>query len=372
MKTKNKAVITKDQPSITEWFAAIGEIKEANDFRREDNEKSVRLEILFQTIGLPYERPDKMEARELSDFTPHFRTILHKQGHELCALRLIPKKESLPKLRIRGLSVMESYYSWFLKQKINPEDYFVHLCPHSNELLWSSIFVVNRNAIFGEIIRGLHSQLTHGDTKSSLYQFHSNFRSWQWSENDSTMQKVVKDLVQLLLVSSKEKQRKLQQKLNSQFSHNYLTGYFEAVVWPQNKIFFVDYNRILPRFLTTPPPLFFNKKERKIILSGRSAHAGVVKGKVRIVLPSQIKNAHFRTGEILVCDNTDIRYLPLMKKAGAIITNRGNILSHPAIISRELKKPCIVGTKNATSILKNGETVIVDANKGVVKKEGKS
>ncbi|HYC34168.1 MAG TPA: PEP-utilizing enzyme, partial [Candidatus Paceibacterota bacterium] len=71
---------------------------------------------------------------------------------------------------------------------------------------------------------------------------------------------------------------------------------------------------------------------------------------------------------ILVTDNTDVRFLPLMKKAAAIVTDRGGILSHAAIVARELKKPCIVGTKVATKILKDEDLVEVDAQKGVVRK----
>jgi pyruvate,water dikinase len=56
-----------------------------------------------------------------------------------------------------------------------------------------------------------------------------------------------------------------------------------------------------------------------------------------------------------------------MKIAGAIITNQGGITSHAAITSREMKIPCIIGTKIATKVLKDGDLVEVDANRGVVK-----
>jgi hypothetical protein len=60
-------------------------------------------------------------------------------------------------------------------------------------------------------------------------------------------------------------------------------------------------------------------------------------------------------------------FVPLMKKAGAIITNEGGITCHAAIIARELKKPCIIGTKIATQVLKDGDFVEVDADAGVVR-----
>jgi pyruvate,water dikinase len=62
-------------------------------------------------------------------------------------------------------------------------------------------------------------------------------------------------------------------------------------------------------------------------------------------------------------------FLPAMKKASAIITDEGGITCHAAIVSRELKKPCIIGTKIATQILKNGDLVEVDAERGIIKKK---
>ena len=60
-------------------------------------------------------------------------------------------------------------------------------------------------------------------------------------------------------------------------------------------------------------------------------------------------------------------FLPLMKKAVAFITDAGGILSHAAIMARELEKPCIIGTRIASKILKDGDLVEVDADKGIVK-----
>ena len=57
-----------------------------------------------------------------------------------------------------------------------------------------------------------------------------------------------------------------------------------------------------------------------------------------------------------------------MKKAAAIVTEQGGITSHAAIISRELRVPCVIGTKIATKVLKDGDKVEVDATKGIVKK----
>lgn len=55
-----------------------------------------------------------------------------------------------------------------------------------------------------------------------------------------------------------------------------------------------------------------------------------------------------------------------MKKAAAFVTDEGGMLCHAAIVARELKKPCIIGTKFATQILRDGDLVEVDANRGII------
>ncbi|MBI2548741.1 hypothetical protein HYW21_05310 [Candidatus Woesearchaeota archaeon] len=90
----------------------------------------------------------------------------------------------------------------------------------------------------------------------------------------------------------------------------------------------------------------------------------LIEGKVRIVLDPA--SDQFLEGEILVASMTRPEYVPLMKKAKAIITDEGGITSHAGIVSRELSIPCIVGTKIATKILKNGMRVEIDINKGMI------
>ncbi len=101
---------------------------------------------------------------------------------------------------------------------------------------------------------------------------------------------------------------------------------------------------------------------------GQIACAGKAIGKVRIVNTGILKDVPFDTGDILVSVSTTPLYLPLMKKAGAIVVDEGGLASHAAILARELQKPCIIGTGNATRVLKEGDVVEVDAEKGVVRK----
>lgn len=103
-------------------------------------------------------------------------------------------------------------------------------------------------------------------------------------------------------------------------------------------------------------------------VSGVAAYLGpIVRGVVKIVLNSN-EMSGFKPGMILVSPMTAPENLSIMKIASAIVTDEGGITCHAAIVARELKKPCVIGTRNATKIFKDGDLVEVDANKGIVRK----
>jgi phosphoenolpyruvate synthase/pyruvate phosphate dikinase len=103
------------------------------------------------------------------------------------------------------------------------------------------------------------------------------------------------------------------------------------------------------------------------MIKGRVACLGKAQGKVKIVF-SKKEIIKVNKGDILVTNMTSPDYVMAMRKASAIVTDEGGVTCHAAIVSRELGVPCIVGTGNATQILKDGDLVKVDANKGIVEK----
>jgi len=103
------------------------------------------------------------------------------------------------------------------------------------------------------------------------------------------------------------------------------------------------------------------------VLKGSTAFGGKVKGKVRVIL-KQDEMSGFKEGEIFVTVNSNPSFVPALKKSNAIVTDEGGIMCHAAIVARELKKPCIIGTKIATKVLKDGDIVEVNADVGVVRK----
>lgn len=103
-------------------------------------------------------------------------------------------------------------------------------------------------------------------------------------------------------------------------------------------------------------------------LIGQVAFPGKVTGEVRIILNKK-DFAKVKSGEIIVAEMTTPDFIPLLKMAKGIVTNEGGITCHASIISRELKKPCVIGTKIATKVLKNGDIVELDAIRGIIKKQ---
>jgi len=116
---------------------------------------------------------------------------------------------------------------------------------------------------------------------------------------------------------------------------------------------------------------FFNKdlNEIKGVIANKGIYQGIAKVLRTIFSDNVVKEIKkVRKGDILVANTTGPEVMAACERAGAIVTDEGGITSHAAIVSRELGVPCIIGTKIATKIFKDGDYIEVDANKGVVRK----
>lgn len=101
------------------------------------------------------------------------------------------------------------------------------------------------------------------------------------------------------------------------------------------------------------------------LVAGLGASPGVARGNVR-VLRSPDEGRKLLAGEILVAPMTSPDWVPTIRRAAGLVTDSGGVTSHAAIISRELRIPCVVGTRTATRVLRDGELVTVDGAKGRV------
>jgi pyruvate,water dikinase len=102
----------------------------------------------------------------------------------------------------------------------------------------------------------------------------------------------------------------------------------------------------------------------KLLAEGEAVGSKIGQGEVNVI--EEAKDiSQFKKGQVLVTDMTDPDWEPIMKIAGAIVTNRGGRTCHAAIISRELGIPCVIGTGNGTSVIKKGSHITIDCSEGV-------
>ena len=101
------------------------------------------------------------------------------------------------------------------------------------------------------------------------------------------------------------------------------------------------------------------------LVTGLGASPGIASGKVR-VLRSPAEGAQLQAGEVLVAPMTSPDWVPTMRRAAGVVTDAGGMTCHAAIVSRELRIPCIVGAREATRVLRDGEVVTIDGRRGQV------
>ncbi|MFA6429067.1 MAG: PEP-utilizing enzyme [Patescibacteria group bacterium] len=365
MEKVDLATFLKSQISLSEWLEKIGSTK-TTAFRAEDNEKRVRLKVLGDLIGLPSDQPTTFTAQEVADRSETVRAWVDAHSHEKCALRLIPLDPAQPKYRTRGSTVADALV-WFAEQPVDYTAYRVDFMPHPEEHLWSSIFLSSPQGFFGEIVKGSHHQLTQGlHEEGEPMPFYFTNNAWVIKPKDEGAAEHVEQLISMIRVEDPAMQERIKEKLNGTFAEEYLCGYFEAVCTPEFGTWFIDYNRMLWQDMPTitQPP----SAEDTTSLRGQCGSPGCVEGTVRIVSPEDIATSVLEATDILVCSLTSPNYLPLMMQAAGIVTDQGGILSHAAIVARELNKPCVVGTRHATTSFANGDRVLVDATAGTIRK----
>ncbi len=109
--------------------------------------------------------------------------------------------------------------------------------------------------------------------------------------------------------------------------------------------------------------LLSKESDRKILISGQAVGDKIGSGKVKII--TKLSQGHlFNEGDVLVANTTDPDWEPLMKKASAVVTNKGGRTCHAAIVAREIGVPTIVGSINATKLLKDNDKVTVSCSDG--------
>jgi len=353
-------------PPLTDWLKRIN-YPDFEEFNKEDNTKFDRLDTLRKTINLMYDAPETIEAENVVKNHPNFREIMKRRANELCAVRLTPHVLTKTRIHARGLTLKEYTKTWLPSQKINFEDYKLDIIPQNTSMIYSAIFLVNDYGIIGEITKGIHWHLTQGMCEKDFVIFYFNFENWLFSvmNEDSKIdhgQKILKQALEMIRVTNKNKREQLKKTLKAEFTEdNYLKGYFEFFVTPQKTILYNDYNRLIYHKLKN---FRLQINNTQALVKGITVSPGEARGQAKII--KDPKTANIKNGDIIICKKITIDYLPLIKKAGAIISEQGSLLSHFTIIAREMKKPYLVNAINAIKKIPDNSKIILDGDSGSV------
>jgi len=235
----------------------------------------------------------------------------------------------------------------------------------------------DRSKIIIEAVYGLGEAIVGGEVTPDLYIVEKEglristkkiaTQDWQLIKNPDGSDENAN--IKVALSHSSQNQQKISDddiihlaKLAKQLEGHYQSP--QDIEWAKedNRIFIVQTRPVTTIKETTEvtPEI-----EAPIILTGASASPGMASGPVKIVYQaSQIDKVEI--GDVLVTEMTTPDFVPAMKRAAAIVTNRGGRTSHAAIVSRELGVPCVVGAEQATTTLTDGQIITVDGSRGKV------
>jgi pyruvate,water dikinase len=232
-----------------------------------------------------------------------------------------------------------------------------------------------------EAIFGLGEAIVSGEVTPDQYLLDKNGtkiidkrvrkQEWQLSKNTNIPSGELESNVKVPVPASKQSRQKLADKdivalakIGEMIEDLY--QFPQDIEWAkQGTQLFILQTRPVTTWKPKDTAKIFHKIEAQAILTGVAASPGIAVGPVRIVpVASQIDKV--KNGDVLVAEMTTPDFVPAMKRAAAIVTDRGGRTAHAAIVSRELGIPCVVGTEVATKTLKDGQEITVDGSIGEV------
>jgi pyruvate,water dikinase len=232
-----------------------------------------------------------------------------------------------------------------------------------------------------EAIFGLGEAIVSGDVTPDQYLLDKNGiriidrkvhkQEWQLVKNTDITSSEPESNVKVPVPASKQSRQKLSDKdiialakIGEMIEDLY--QFPQDIEWAkQGTQLFILQTRPVTTWKPKDTTKIFHKIEAQAILTGVAASPGIAVGPVRIVpVASQIDKV--KNGDVLVAEMTTPDFVPAMKRASAIVTDRGGRTAHAAIVSRELGIPCVVGTEVATKTLKDEQEITVDGSIGEV------
>jgi len=355
--------------SLVNWLRRAGHKGAVlQDSMAYDKGKTARLAKLKELINFPGNEALYIPGDE---FTLD-NTSIKKLGFKKYCFRIAPRQKFAGKFEVikkYGLTVKQ-ILNFLRKFNQPPHLYEIRVTRYTDSVKFSAIILVNRTGIVGEAVRGELYHLTYARPLSKGQKIVSFFldtksKSFLFNSKDLYIKHHIKNILGHLLVKNKNAHKKLVEA-GFKLVNNYIAGYYEYVGGDKDGVF-TDMNnkeittnlKIKTNFITT----WLNPKS---VLSGTpiQSQKGIIIGKAQWVGDNNIET--FIKGNILVCERTTADYLPAMKKAKAIITCNGGIMSHAAIIARELKIPGITAVVQAKQRIHTGNILTLNLKTGQV------
>lgn len=354
---------------LSEWLR-IGKAPRTGAFAKEDQAKTDRLRALNELIGLPTALAVSFPRTSVHLPSDGYRTFRERAGEKPFALRLRSSDGTGTLARNRGASVNE-LVAWARSVEGVPTDSIYEFEPHMEADL-SAILVLNEHGASIEAARGPLVQLSKG-----LYEPTTGYVRQGTAEEVITyaphadLRAFLTEIVGALTISDAEVAGRLLER-GFGTHEGLLIGYFEAIR-SAGSTYFVDYNRVLGTTAMTveAPVLNIRPSEadsQPVLVSGRVGSPGLVSGLARVVDGPPLADGDLVEGEILVCRFTSPELAPLIARSAGVVTEIGGVLSHAAVLCRELGIPSIVGAQGALSQIATGDLIEVDANSGKVRR----
>jgi len=332
--------------SMSQWMTVmkeqgIGNVEKLQDVIQQDFTKWARLRKLNEVIGLPIDKHTHFSAEQFLNNAESVCEFFSQYDNALFSIKAEPIEEfkkELPRHRDHGIS-KEECIEFVKNLKPDPNKYKVSIWKYFESQI-SGIIVVNKKDIVIEIVPGKHSILTQG-WKGAVVTARYSYNAKELNIEDKKMRSVAEKALECV---------KLGQNSEILTHHGFVAGYFEFLYNNEDGFRFIDYNTT--KTMSSMP----DEQHVAGIVKGMVASSGDCQGIVRIVRCKEDFDK-VKEGNILVTKMTDPSFIPILGKVVAVITDFGGLTCHAAIVSREFGLPCIVGTENATEVLKDGDLV---------------
>ena len=345
------------------------------------------------------------------DMAREMKEAYHKLGEGLVAVRSSATAEDLPEasfagqqrtfLNIQGadevVSAVQGCWSSlfesraiFYREEHGFDHFKVGIAVPVQKMIQSEasgvLFTVeplssDTTKILIEAIFGLGEAIVSGDVTPDQYLLDKNGiriidkkihkQEWQLMKNAEAPSGELETNVKVPVPASKQSRQKLADKdivtlakIGKMIEDLY--QFPQDIEWAkQGEQLFILQTRPVTTLKPKDAGKIVHKIEAQAILTGVAASPGIAAGPVRIV-PAASQIDKVKNGDVLVAEMTTPDFVPAMKRASAIVTDRGGRTAHAAIVSRELGIPCVVGTEVATKTLKDGQEITVDGSIGEV------